>query len=59
MQWFDLIYYDKPVDYESLRIKIEKQQEKERSKLPDQTARQAGFFLYSQIKKKRDHENSF
>ena len=38
IQWYDLIYYDKSVDYESLCIKLEAKHEKERNKLPDDEA---------------------
>jgi hypothetical protein len=36
----DLIYYDKVVDYDMERIKLEKRMERERSKLPDDSSRQ-------------------
>ncbi len=34
-----MVYYDRAVDYTSLRIKLEQKQEKERLKLPDEDAR--------------------
>lgn len=39
-EWYHLIYYDRPVDYESLKIKLEQRHEKERSKLMDPAARE-------------------
>ncbi len=39
-EWVDLIYYDRVVDHEELRLKLQGRMEKERNKLPDELARQ-------------------